>query len=50
MVMQLSSKKQFFSVLGQDLVNSLNAAFDIGEMSVSQRRELSRFYPKKTQI
>ena len=26
--------KQFFSLLGQDLVNSFNAAFDIGEMSV----------------
>ena len=26
----------FFSLLGQDLVSSFNAAFDIGEMSVSQ--------------
>ena len=30
--------KQFFSLLGQDVVSSFNAAFDIGEMSVSQRR------------
>ena len=28
--------KQFFSLLGQDLVNSFNAAFDTGEMLVSQ--------------
>jgi len=28
--------KQFFSLLGQDLVRSFNAAFDIGEISVSQ--------------
>ena len=30
--------KQFFSLLGQDLTDSLNAAFESGEMSVSQRR------------
>ena len=39
--------KQFFSLLGQDLVNSLNAAFDIGEMSVSQRRGVITLLPKE---
>ena len=39
--------KQFFSLLGQDLVNSFNAAFDIGEMSVSQRRGVITLLPKE---
>ena len=39
--------KQFFSLLGQDLVSSFNAAFDIGEMSVSQRRGVITFLPKE---
>jgi len=39
--------KQFFSLLGQDLVNSLNVAFDIGEMSVSQRRGVITLLPKE---
>ena len=39
--------KQFFSLLGQDLVNSLNAAFDIGEMSVSQRKGVITLLPKE---
>ena len=39
--------KQFFSLLGQDLVNSLNAAFDIGEMSASQRRGVITLLPKE---
>ena len=41
--------KQFFSLLGQDLVNSFNAAFDIGEMSVSQPRGVITLLPKETQ-
>ena len=39
--------KQFFSLLGQDLVNSFNAAFDIGEMSVSQQRGVITLLPKE---
>ena len=39
--------KQFFSLLGQDLVNSFNAAFDIGEMSVSQQRGVNTLLPKE---
>ena len=39
--------KQFFSLLGQDLVNSLNTAFDIGEMSVSHRRGVITLLPKE---
>ena len=39
--------KQFFSLLGQDLVSSFNAAFDIGEMSVSQRRGVITLLPKE---
>ena len=39
--------KQFFSLLGQDLVNSFNAAFDIGKMSVSQRRGVITLLPKE---
>ena len=39
--------KQFFSLLGQDLVNSFNAAFDFGEMSVSQRRVAITLLPKE---
>ena len=42
--------KQFFSLLGQDLVNSFNAAFDIGEMSVSQRRGVITLYPKRLKL
>jgi len=39
--------KQFFSLLDQDLVSSFNAAFDIGEMSVSQRRGVITLLPKE---
>ena len=39
--------KQFFNLLGQDLVNGLNVAFDIGEMSVSQRRGVITLLPEE---
>ena len=39
--------KQFFSLLGQDLTDSLNAAFESGEMSVSQRRGVITLIPKE---
>ena len=39
--------KQFFSFLGQDLTDSLNAAFEFGEMSVSQRRGVITLLPKE---
>ena len=42
--------KQFFSLLGQDLVNSFNAAFDIGEMSVSPRRGVITLLPKEDKL
>ena len=39
--------KQFFILVGQDLVNSFNAAFDIGEMSVSHQRGVITLLPKE---
>ena len=39
--------KQFFSFLGQDLTDSLNAVFEFGEMSVSQRRGVITLLPKE---
>ena len=39
--------KQCFSLLGHDLVNSFNAAFDIGEMSVSEQRGVITVLPKE---
>ena len=42
--------KQFFSLLGEDLVSSFNAAFDIDEMSVSQQRGVITLLPKEESI
>ena len=39
--------KNFFKLLGQDLVSSFNAAFDAGEMSISQRRGVITLLPKE---
>ena len=39
--------KTFFKLLGQDLVSSFNAAFDAGEMSISQRRGVITLIPKE---
>jgi len=39
--------RQFFGLLSQDLVDCLNAAYGCGEMSVSQRRGVITFIPKK---
>ena len=47
MVIQLSFTNNLYSLLGQDLVSSFNAAFDIGEMSVSQRRGVITLLPKE---
>ena len=30
--------KHFFDLVGTDLINSLNQAFEVGELSISQRR------------
>ena len=30
--------KHFFDLVGTDLINSLNQAFEVGEFSISQRR------------
>ena len=38
---------QFFGLLGQDLVDSLNASYESGEMSVSQRRGVITLIPKE---
>ena len=37
----------FFDILGNDLLNSLNAAYENGEMSISQRRGVITLIPKE---
>ena len=37
----------FFEILGQDLLDSLNASYDFGELSVSQRRGAITLVPRK---
>ena len=37
----------FFDILGNDLLNSLNAAYQNGEMSISQRRGVITLIPKE---
>ena len=37
----------FFEILGQDLLDSLNASYDFGELSVSQRRGVITLVPKE---
>ena len=40
----------FGNILGKHLVNSLNAAFDIGELSVSQRQAVVTLLEKKDKV
>ena len=37
----------FFELIGHDLVASLNAAYELGELSISQRRGIITFLPKE---
>ena len=37
----------FFEILGQDLLDSLNASYDFGELSISQRRGAITLVPKE---
>ena len=39
--------KYFFDLLGTDLINSLNQAFEVGELSISQRRGVITLIPKE---
>ena len=39
--------KHFFDLVGSDLINSLNQAFEVGELSISQRRGVITLIPKK---
>ena len=38
--------KHFFDLVGYDLVEGLNAAYDIGQLSISQRRSVITLLPK----
>ena len=38
---------KFWELLGQELVDSLNYAFEIGELSISQKRGIITLIPKK---
>ena len=42
-----SSIGVFFDILGNDLLNSLSAAYENGEMSISQRRGVITLIPKE---
>ena len=37
----------FFDLIGNDLVDSLNSAYQIGELSISQRRDVISLIPKE---
>ena len=37
----------FYEILGQDLVNSLNESYELGELSISQRRGVISLVPKE---
>ena len=39
--------KHFFDLVGSDLINSLNQAFVVGELSISQRRGVITLIPKE---
>ena len=39
--------KHFFDLVGTDLINSLNQAFEVGEPSISQRRGVITLIPKE---
>ena len=39
--------KYFFDLLGVDLISSLNQAFEVGELSISQRRGVITLIPKE---
>ena len=39
--------KHFFHLVGTDLINSLNQAFEVGELSISQRRGVITLIPKE---
>ena len=39
--------KHFFDLVGTDLINSLNQAFEVGELSISQRRGVIILIPKE---
>ena len=39
--------KHFFDLVGSDLINSLNEAFVVGELSISQRRGVVTLIPKE---
>jgi len=41
------SCKHFFDLVGTDLINSLNQAFKVGELSISQRRGVITLIPKE---
>ena len=36
-----------FDIVGTDLINSLNKAFEVGELSISQRRGVITLIPKE---
>ena len=38
--------KHFFDLVGYDLVEGLNAAYDIGQLSISQRKSVITLLPK----
>ena len=39
--------KTFFDLIGQDLVASFNTAYEVNELSVSQRRGIATLIPKE---
>ena len=39
--------KHFLDLVGTDLINSLNQAFEVGELSISQRRGVITLIPKE---
>ena len=39
--------KHFFDLVGSDLINSLNQAFVVGELSISERRGVITLIPKE---
>ena len=39
--------KHFFDLVGSDLINCLNQAFEVGELFISQRRGVITLIPKK---
>ena len=42
--------KHFFDLVGTDLINSLNQAFEVGELSISQQRGVITLIPKDSDL